>query len=143
MDAAQIIARLGEAGPMPVDAIAAARADRAAAVPAFIQAIEEYVPGYDKFRPNPLYLIFHLLGEWREKSAYWPLAVLLHIGSRRRVQALQVGDASGFVRSISEVRGHGHGHRGEDADDHDDRHQFQQSKCRGRFAGQPRHLQSR
>ena len=29
--------------------------------------------------PNALFFIFHLLGEWREKSAYWSLAVFLRL----------------------------------------------------------------
>jgi uncharacterized protein len=92
METAQIIARFGEARSMPMDAIAAARADRAAAVPAFIQAIEEYAPGLDESAPNPLFWIFHLLGEWHEKSAYRPLARML----RRSPDQLDwiLGDAS-------------------------------------------------
>ena len=82
MDAAEIIARLGVTELIPMDAIAAARADRATAVPAFMQAIEEYAPGLDESAPNPLFWIFHLLGEWREKSAYRPLARLLRRSQR-------------------------------------------------------------
>jgi hypothetical protein len=78
MDCAQIIARLNVGNRLPVEAIRAARADRPAVVPAFIQAIEQWSsPGGDHSMPDAIFFMFHLLGEWREKSAYRPLARLL------------------------------------------------------------------
>jgi len=80
MDAAQILHELATAERLPVEAIAAARAARAALAPAFVRAVEQSVEG--KAAPETyraLFLVFHLLGEWREKSAYRPLAALLRL----------------------------------------------------------------
>ena len=83
MDAAQILDDLSEPNRLPVEAIRAADADRAAVVPVFLRAIEEYLakPGFGnaavESRSNALFFLFHLLGQWREKSAYRLLAQLL------------------------------------------------------------------
>jgi hypothetical protein len=78
MDATHILHRLGTDKGLPVDALRAASADRAAVAPAFVHAIEQHLAG----RATPetkkaLFFVVHLLGEWREKSAYRPLAALL------------------------------------------------------------------
>jgi hypothetical protein len=80
MDGTQILRELATAERLPVEAIEAARANRAAVAPAFVRAVEEFVavtgePENDR----ALFLVFHLLGEWREKSAYRPLAALLRL----------------------------------------------------------------
>ena len=78
MDATQILHRLGTDYGLPVEALRAASADRAAVVPVFIQAIEQLLAGRATPQTkNALFFAFHLLGEWREKSAYRPLAALL------------------------------------------------------------------
>ncbi|HMA72376.1 MAG TPA: DUF1186 domain-containing protein [Xanthobacteraceae bacterium] len=78
MDAAQILNRLVYQEPLPVEALRAASADRARLAPIFVNAIEQYVsPDGDRAARDSLFFIFHLLGEWREKSAYRPLARLL------------------------------------------------------------------
>jgi hypothetical protein len=78
MDPAQIIRRLNERDRIPVEAIHAAAADRPAAVAAFLQAIEQHLsPGGVPVPVDALFFMFHLLGEWREKSACRPLARLL------------------------------------------------------------------
>jgi hypothetical protein len=78
MDAAQILDRLAFQERLPVEAIRAAEADRTSAVPIFVDAIEQCLsPGGNLFAQDALFFIFHLLGEWREKSAYRPLARLL------------------------------------------------------------------
>jgi hypothetical protein len=64
--------------PLPVEAIQAARVNREIMTPVFLELIANYrqaehKPGVQ----NALFFIFHLLGEWREKSAYRPLAKLL------------------------------------------------------------------
>jgi hypothetical protein len=61
------------------DALRAADAERAAALPAFLAAIERYhaASARQRAEPNPLFFVFHLLGAWRERSAYRPLARLL------------------------------------------------------------------
>jgi len=79
MDIAQILDELTNYKKLPAEAIRAAEADRPAAVPAFLEAIEHFLAASTAQReePNPLFFIFHLLGSWREKSAYRPLARLL------------------------------------------------------------------
>ncbi len=82
MDVQQILEQLiDDDDGLPVEAIRAAEADRAAALPAFLQAIEDYVSGDEAARaePSPLFFIFHMLGSWREKTAYRPLAKLLNL----------------------------------------------------------------
>ena len=76
--ASQMLDDLAVVGRLPIDAIRAADADRAAAVPMFLQAIEQYLAGeMEPSRAQALFFIFHLLGQWREKSAYRSLARLL------------------------------------------------------------------
>jgi Protein of unknown function (DUF1186)/SEC-C motif len=78
MDAAQILDRLVDQPGLAVEALRAAGADRASAVPIFLDAIEQFLaPGSKPIPPDALFFVFHLLGEWREKSAYRPLARLL------------------------------------------------------------------
>ena len=77
MDAAQVIAQLAFRTPLPVEAIRSVETDRAAAVPIFLRAIESYLSDRDPAAQEALFFIFHLLGGWREKSAYRPLARLL------------------------------------------------------------------
>jgi hypothetical protein len=81
MDVQQILEHLTDDDGLPVEAIRAAEADRAAAVPVFLQAVEDYVAGVEAARskPWPIFFIFHLMGSWREKSAYQPLARLLSL----------------------------------------------------------------
>ena len=78
MDAVQILERLADRPNLPIEALRAAGADRVSAVPIFLDAIEEYLASGGKpIPPDALFFVFHLLGEWREKSAYRPLARLL------------------------------------------------------------------
>jgi hypothetical protein len=77
MEPAQLIAQLAAQDRVPVEAIRAARADRTRMTPVFVEAIEQYVSGNDRSTLDSVFFIFHLLGEWREKSAYRPLARLL------------------------------------------------------------------
>jgi hypothetical protein len=78
MDAAQLLAQLAFQERLPVEPIRAASADRAHAAPVFVHAIEQFVsPDGDRSARDSLFFIFHLLGDWREKSAYRPLARLL------------------------------------------------------------------
>lgn len=61
-----------------MEAICAASADREGAAPIFVHAIEQYVSADgDRSMRDSLFFIFHLLGDWRAKSAYRPLARLL------------------------------------------------------------------
>jgi hypothetical protein len=78
MDAAELVAQLAFQKHLPVEAIRAASADRARAAPIFVHAIEQLLsPDGDRAARDSLFFIFLLLGEWREKSAYRPLARLL------------------------------------------------------------------
>ena len=79
MDPMQVIEELGVPGRLPVEAIRAAQADRETMVPVFLRTIDDFLSLEAPADPNALFFIFHLLGEWREKSAYWPLAVLLRL----------------------------------------------------------------
>jgi hypothetical protein len=80
MDTTQILRELATAEGLPVEAIRAAREQRATLAPAFVQLIERFVAGTDSEEDaDAIFLVFHLLGEWREKSAYRPLAALLRL----------------------------------------------------------------
>jgi hypothetical protein len=50
-------------------------------LPLFIEEIEAFLAleAAAREKPTPLFFIFHLLGEWREKAAYRPLARLLRL----------------------------------------------------------------
>ena len=79
MDPMRVIEALGVPGRLPVEAIRAAQADRETMVPAFLRTIDDLLELRGPVDPNALFFMFHLLGEWREKSAYWPLAVFLRL----------------------------------------------------------------
>jgi Protein of unknown function (DUF1186)/SEC-C motif len=79
MDPMQVIEELGVPGTLPVEAIRAAQADREAMVPVFLRTIDDFLELQGPVDPNALFFIFHLLGEWREQSAYWSLAVFLRL----------------------------------------------------------------
>jgi Protein of unknown function (DUF1186)/SEC-C motif len=79
MDVQEILERLANDEGLPVEAIRAAEADCVTMVPVFLQAIEAFISASseERAKPSPIFFIFHLLGSWREKSAYRPLARLL------------------------------------------------------------------
>jgi hypothetical protein len=79
MDPLRVIEELGVPGRLPVEAIRAAQADRATMIPVFLRSLDDFLELKGPADPNALFFIFHLLGEWREKSAYWPLAVFLRL----------------------------------------------------------------
>src|SRR5438552_1737753 len=84
MDAAKILHELTYAEGLPTKALKAASDQRAEMVPLFVQEIEHFLaldPGA-RTKPTPLFFIFHLFGEWREKAAYRPLARLLRLPGR-------------------------------------------------------------
>jgi len=65
---------------LPVEAIRAAGLRRADMVPMFLELIDSYLAESSKLQvKQALFFIFHLLGEWREKSAYPALARLLRL----------------------------------------------------------------
>jgi hypothetical protein len=92
MDIERIIDELADYKVFPVAAIRAARTNREALAPRFIQAFEEFRQGMNQDHVGSLlFLAFHLLGEWRERSAYRPLTRLLRSPSKQ--VELILGDA--------------------------------------------------
>src|SRR3954454_8007051 len=93
MDPAKILDELTHAEGLPKAALRAASEQQAVMVPLFLAEIEGYLAltPDERARPTPLFFIFHLLGEWREKSAYSRLARLLRISSHELEVVL--GDA--------------------------------------------------
>jgi hypothetical protein len=79
MDVSQVIEALSEGEGLPVDAIRAAQANRETMAPAFLRTIDDFMASEGSADPQALSLMFHLLGEWREKSAYRSLAALLRL----------------------------------------------------------------
>jgi Protein of unknown function (DUF1186)/SEC-C motif len=81
MDAQAILHELTHAGGLPRLALKAASAQRDEMLPLFVQEIETYLAldPAARAKPTPLFFIFHLLSEWREKAAYRPLARLLRL----------------------------------------------------------------
>jgi Protein of unknown function (DUF1186)/SEC-C motif len=81
MDAKAILLELAYAEGLPRAALKAATAQRDEMLPLFIEEIETYLAREPAAReePTPLFFIFHLLGEWRAKAAYGPLARLLRL----------------------------------------------------------------
>jgi len=79
MDAREILDRLTHAEGLPREALKAAAERREEMVPVFLGAIEGYLAlePAARAKPTPLFFICHLLGDWRETSAYGPLARLL------------------------------------------------------------------
>jgi hypothetical protein len=71
MDAAKILHELTYAEGLPKEALNAATAQREEMLLLFIQEIEAFLAleAAAREKPTPLFFIFHLLGEWREKSA--------------------------------------------------------------------------
>jgi hypothetical protein len=84
MDAEEILNELTYAAGLPREALKAASAQRAKMLPPFLQEIETYLAlePAARAKPTPLFFVFHLLGEWREKVAYRPLARLLRLPGR-------------------------------------------------------------
>lgn len=84
-----MLEQLGSGEGMPIEAIRAATADREAVAPLLREAIERCEPN-SEIEENGLFIAFHLLGQWQEKSAYRPLARFLR---RPDVESI-LGDAT-------------------------------------------------
>ena len=84
MDVGKFLHELTYAEGLPKQALKAASAQRAEMVPLFVQEIENFLAldPSAQAKSTPLFFIFHLLGEWREKFAYRPLARLLRLPGR-------------------------------------------------------------
>jgi len=81
MNAEAILHGLTYAEGLPRAALKAASERRAEMLPLFLDELEAYLALEPTARgkPTPLFFIFHLLGEWREKAAYRLLARLLRL----------------------------------------------------------------
>jgi len=80
MVALEILKLLDFRGPLPVGAIEAARLHRDSIVPVLIEQIDRFASeGAAEIGPDALFFGFHLLGGWREKSAYRGLARFLQL----------------------------------------------------------------
>jgi uncharacterized protein YchJ len=81
MDEQDIVAALSCEEGLPRAALAAASEQRDRLAPRFIRLIEDYLdlPAPERPEKTPIFFIFHLLGDWREKSAYRSLARLLRL----------------------------------------------------------------
>src|SRR2546421_1039020 len=78
MDIERILDELAHYKALPREAMRAAAANREAVVPRFIEALDDYVAGKKRNKASDLlFLAFHLLGEWRERSAYRALVRFL------------------------------------------------------------------
>src|SRR5438552_16584459 len=105
MDAAKILHELTYAEGLPTKALKAASDQRAEMVPLFVQEIEHFLaldPGA-RTKPTPLFFIFHLFGEWREKAAYRPLARLLRLPGREVDAIFGVGITTTSHRVMASV----------------------------------------
>lgn len=71
MDATEILDQLTHAEGLPKAALYAATTQRAEMVPVFLQEIDSFLAldPTSRATATPLFFIFHLLGEWREKAA--------------------------------------------------------------------------
>jgi Protein of unknown function (DUF1186) len=79
MEPQAILYHLARAEGLPEQAMRAAGERRHAAAPVLVDFVERYLAGETsacEFEAA-LFFAFHLLGEWRENSAYRPLARLL------------------------------------------------------------------
>ena len=81
MEISAILHDLAQEEGLPEAAIRAAGDRRPEVVPVFLDAVERFLAADSAGReePSPLFFIFHMLGDYREKSAYRPLARLLSI----------------------------------------------------------------
>src|ERR1700686_4357959 len=74
--AMRILDQLGSGEGLPIEAIRAATADRSTVAPLLLEAIDRCEPT-GEVEEKGLFIAFHLLGQWREKSAYRTLARFL------------------------------------------------------------------
>jgi hypothetical protein len=90
MDKDQLLEELTLYERLPEAAIREAMEQRSEMLPVFLQEIETFVADDDPIPevPTPLLMIVHILGTWREKSAYRPVARLLMVDPERLEWAL-------------------------------------------------------
>jgi hypothetical protein len=104
IEALRILEDLGAGEGLPVDAIRAAEANRASVTPIFVRTIEQYLVGETApSMEEAIFFVFHLLGQWREKSAYRPLADLLRLPADQVERILRDADTETSHRVIAAV----------------------------------------
>lgn len=79
MEAYEILEQLSTSEGLPTEAILAARANREATIPVFIEAFDRFVSSGPAATDPGLFFAFHLLGEWKAQSAYRTLARFLQL----------------------------------------------------------------
>ena len=93
MEPAAILEQLTYSEDLPRDALRAASDRRADMAPMFVERIESFLAADSTaLESQALFLIFHLLGEWRETSAYRILARFLRCPREQIEEAL--GDST-------------------------------------------------
>jgi hypothetical protein len=103
-EAFRILEDLAAAEGLPVDAIRAADANRASVAPVFVRTIKRYVVGETApSMEEAVFFVFHLLGQWREKSAYRPLAELLRLPADQVERILRDADTETSHRVMAAV----------------------------------------
>ena len=105
MDVAEILDQLTHAEGLPKAALEAASAQRPELVPVFLREIDSFLAlaPAERAKPTPLFFIFHLLGEWRERTAYRPLTRLLRCPSHEVDAILGDGITSTTHRVMAAV----------------------------------------
>ena len=94
MDAEAILHELTYATDLPTEALQAASAHRVELLPKFLGVIEDHLgqePG-TRASPTPLFFIFHLLGEWREKNGLQTVGASLAVSGQRSRRDLRRRD---------------------------------------------------
>jgi Protein of unknown function (DUF1186)/SEC-C motif len=101
MDSDQLLEELTHCKKLPAAAIREATERREEMLPIFLREIETFLADADPVPelPTPLFMILHILGSWREKSAYRPAARLLMSDPERLEWSL--GDA--VTESVARV----------------------------------------
>lgn len=85
MEINEILRQFAESRDLPIEAIKAARTRREECVPAFLRVVEDAMAGKMATSDvgSPIFLVFHMLGEWRETTACGPLLRLLQCDPER------------------------------------------------------------
>jgi len=101
METATILRELTHAEDLPRQVLKAAAERRSEIAPVLMREVEAYLasPAADRAQSTPLFFIFHLFGDWKEKAAYRPLARFLRC-PRHELDA-QIGD--GLVETAHRV----------------------------------------
>ena len=94
MDAEAILHELTYATDLPRVALQAAPAQRLELLPKFLGVIEDQLGQEPAARanPTPLFFIFHLLGEWREKNGLQTVGASLAVSGQRSRRDLRRRD---------------------------------------------------